>query len=132
MKILYLVRGLPGAGKSTLARKISPLVFEADDYFIEHGVYLFNPERLSNAHNSCLARTKEALESGAEIVAVANTFSRQWELTPYYNLISPHMDCSVVEITVQVPSLSDEELAARCIHKVPVETIKKMRERWEP
>lgn len=37
---------------------------------------------------------------------------------------------NVVELTISV-ELTDERLAARCIHNVPVEKIRQMRERWE-
>jgi len=125
---LFLVRGLPGSGKSTLANRISPIVIEADEWFLEHGVYVFNPLELKEAHADCLARTAEALRRGEDIVAVANTFSRNWEMDAYYLLRGDH---NVIEVTVHAHLLSDEQLAARCIHKVPVETIRRMRERWE-
>ena len=35
MKILYLIRGLPGSGKTTLAKSICNVVFSADDYFTD-------------------------------------------------------------------------------------------------
>ena len=34
-KDLFLLRGLPGAGKSTLAKSIGGLMFEADMYFLD-------------------------------------------------------------------------------------------------
>lgn len=37
MPIIFFIRGLPGAGKSTLARSLRSTLgpFEADDYFLE-------------------------------------------------------------------------------------------------
>lgn len=33
MNSLYLIRGLPGCGKTTLAHKLTSYVCEADDFF---------------------------------------------------------------------------------------------------
>lgn len=89
------------------------------------GVYVFQPERVKEAHAWCQDYTRMILKEGRD-VAVANTFTRRWELAPYYEMGAER----VVEITVNT-QLTDAELAARTVHGVPVETITAMRERWE-
>jgi predicted kinase len=42
MKELFLLRGLPGSGKSTLAKSLGGIRIEADQYFMEDGVYNFD------------------------------------------------------------------------------------------
>lgn len=127
MSTLFLIRGLPGSGKSTLADALQRQHVEADMFHIVDGVYTFNPERIKDAHAWCQTRTRQMLADGD--VAVSNTFTRRWELAPYYdmNIGKPFR---IVELTVNT-LLTDEELAARTLHGVPVETIKAMRERWE-
>ena len=58
MKNLYIVRGLPGSGKSTFAKSIAKpyQVFEADQYFMKNGKYKFDPTKLKEAHNDCKNR----------------------------------------------------------------------------
>ena len=45
-KILYLLRGVPGSGKSTVAQNIGGTHFETDKYFMVDGEYKFDPTKL--------------------------------------------------------------------------------------
>ena len=42
MKTLYIVRGVPGSGKSTFAKSIGGIHIEADQFFMENGKYNFD------------------------------------------------------------------------------------------
>ena len=82
---LVLIRGLPGSGKTTMARVLALVGYEhyeADQYFERDGQYQFNPSELPKAHAWCLARVKESMALGVSCV-VANTFTRLWEMQPY-------------------------------------------------
>lgn len=130
---LFLVRGLPGTGKTTLAHKIaSPgQVFSADDYFTDaSGVYRFDPSRLKEAHADCLDRAKAAMEQGESDIAVANTFTRLWEMKAYHEAALSR-DYFVVEIDLYDGDLTDAELAERNVHGVPLDTISAMYSRYE-
>jgi adenylate kinase family enzyme len=123
LPFLTLIRGLPGSGKTTLARQLAKktgaLHFENDDYFYQSkdGSYDYNPEEIQQAVEYCMERVKEALETGHDVI-VANTFTRVWELQPYLSLGYPG------EIIVATGTYQN-------IHGVPPETIEKMRDRWE-
>jgi predicted kinase len=69
------------------------------------------------------------MEDHFECIAVANTFSQRWEMIDYYQLAFDY-GYRITAITVNT-GLSDEELAKRNRHGVPIETIRAMRERWE-
>ena len=79
MKVLYIVRGLPGSGKTTLAKRlVGEHVFSADDWFTnEDGVYRFVSDDIGKAHQDCLRRTSAAMSDGEPLVALANTFSEE-------------------------------------------------------
>jgi energy-coupling factor transporter ATP-binding protein EcfA2 len=66
MKKLYLLRGLPGSGKSSLAREIGGIILEADQYFIDSKTneYKFDVSKIKDAHADCQERCRKWMESG--------------------------------------------------------------------
>lgn len=122
-RILYLIRGLPGAGKSTLANLITFANFSADDYFTTpSGEYVFDASKIKEAHEYCQRMTRRAMEDDLEIITVANTFTQKWEMEPYYKLAKEYY-YKVIEIIVK----SD----FKSVHNVPEDKIQKMKERFE-
>jgi predicted kinase len=127
VKHLYLIRGLPGSGKSTFARKLqlgfSSAFFEADMYFIDiDGEYKWDASCIGKAHEWCQSATKLAMEQEWPIV-VSNTFTAEKELKPYLDMAAQHgyhVTTLIVEGRHGNPS----------IHNVPQETIDKMRNRF--
>ena len=134
---LFIIRGLPGAGKSSLAAKLTRLAFAADDYFMVDGEYRFDPTKLGEAHADCQRRVRVALTGGYEPVAVANTFCQRWEMEPYFQIVEQENQRLLSEkIRVTVidlfdAGLSPNELATLNGHGVPAETIVTMRSRYE-
>jgi len=123
MKTLYIVRGLPGSGKSSLAKKITELVYSADDFFTnKKGEYNFNAKLLGKAHEWCWGKVRDAMFIGANAVAVANTFTQAWEAEKYYQ-IAEEYGYSVFVIECQNDFGN--------VHDVPQESIDAMKERWE-
>jgi hypothetical protein len=118
MSKLTIFRGLPGSGKSTQAKELGCLHLEADMYFYRNGEYSFDPSLIGAAHRWCQNRTHYALAEGMD-VAVANTFTKLWELKPY--LFMSWDDIEVVNCVGDFGS----------VHNVPREAIEKMAKRWE-
>lgn len=117
---LVLVRGLPGSGKSTLARDMKGHVhIETDMFFTDsEGVYRFDPDALRVAHSWCQHQVRMHLRDGHDVV-VSNTFTRAWEMKPYFDMGYP---VRVLTCNGRWPN----------VHGVPQETIDRMAERWEP
>lgn len=121
---LFLLRGLPGAGKSTFAHEICQNVISADDYFMtDEGEYRFIPSLLPKAHEWCLKQTEMLLYKN-ESVAVANTFTQEWEMKPYIALAN-RLDIPFFSIIVE------NRHGNESIHNVPYSSIQKMRGRFQ-
>lgn len=124
MSKLVLIRGLPGSGKSTMARVLALIGFahhEADHFFMVDGEYKFDASKLQEAHAKCLADAGESLSLGMNVV-VSNTFTRMWEMKPYLDLAAS-LGCRVHVITA--------DGSYQNVHGVPSDVIDRMRERWE-
>lgn len=129
MYTLYLLRGLPGAGKSTLAKSIcsgkeSALHFEADQYFTSPGgTYNFDPVKIKQAHEYCKQSTLHAMVDGVKDIVVSNTFTQGWEMEAYYKM-AEDQGYDVFSIVVE------NRHGGENIHSVPKETIKRMADRF--
>ena len=66
MKNLYIIRGLPGSGKSTIAKSLgkSWQIFEADQFFMKNGKYEFDGSKLKDAHDWCKRKVHNAIHPG--------------------------------------------------------------------
>ena len=89
MKTLFLIRGCPGAGKSTLIKSlIVSYAIAADDYHTDaDGNYNWTPEKSKAGHKWCQEETEKAMASDfIDSIAVHNTFTQEWEMQPYFDL----------------------------------------------
>ncbi|XP_056184676.1 NEDD4-binding protein 2-like 1 isoform X3 [Falco biarmicus] len=133
---LVLLRGLPGAGKSTLARQLkhdypSAVVLSTDDFFIKNGVYVFEPDFLEDAHKWNQKRARKAMKNGKSPVIVDNTNIHAWEMKPYVMMARENR----YEVIFQEPDtpwkFNVQELTRRNIHHVPRQKIQQMKEQYE-
>lgn len=118
---LVLIRGLPGSGKSTMARVLALVGyqhFEADQFFMQDGVYRFDGSRIREAHAWCQDMTRKALLQGHRTV-VSNTFTQLREMAPY-------------QAMSRLVRVIEAQGHWGNVHGVPEETLQRMAGRWEP
>lgn len=86
-KVLYIVRGIPGSGKSTFAKTLGGQHYEADMYFIdEEGNYNFDVTKIKDAHQWCQSFVETDMVLEYPKIVVSNTFTQEWEMEPYFKL----------------------------------------------
>lgn len=91
---VYIMRGIPGSGKSTRAKEIAKqdYICSADDYFIKNGVYTFVQHEIGKAHSECLKKFVGLLHNHRNdicddvAVVVDNTNLRKWEYETYVKI----------------------------------------------
>lgn len=140
-KILYILKSLPGAGKSTLANIIANEAFLrhktyaiccADDYFTDpNGKYNWHPAGVTAAHRECRTKFNKAIESKIHIIIIANTNTTKKEYDYYYEE-AKKADYFVQVITVG--EFSDEAIERYAIqntHGVTKDILVKMRDRFQ-
>lgn len=132
--VLTLVRGVSGSGKTAFADYImwsrhwnsNGHVYSADDYFEKDGMYGFDTTKLPEAHQYCQNNVEAVMSTKHRKpdIAVANTFTRDWELKPYQELAEKYGYMVFVVIVENRHGGKNE-------HGVPDSEIKKMKDRFE-
>lgn len=132
MRTLYLIRGLPGAGKSTFAKTLSEGLgipfYEADMYHMVNGVYNWKPENVHAAHQWCQRQVETYLRQQCAMrrfgsVIVSNTSTTEKELKHYVE-VSEKFQYNLTSVIVE------NRHGRISIHGVPQETLDKMRNRF--
>ncbi|MCC6371921.1 MAG: ATP-binding protein [Bacteroidia bacterium] len=130
MRSLILLRGLPGAGKSTLAKTLSDNlkwpVFSVDDYFTDPvtGAYHFEFDKNHLAYKQCEQTTKQAMQNGVEKIFLDNTFTLEWEMEPYFKLAA-QFNYTVHVITVE------KRHSGKNIHNISNDQLQKMADKYK-
>ena len=115
---LVLLRGIPGAGKTTYASKAFPRarILSTDRYFKRpDGTYRFDASRLSEVHEACLRDCRVALNERATPIVI-DKCNLSWKA------IEPYVKAARAACyEVRVVTLFAEPLTCwrRNVHKVP-------------
>ena len=124
-KVLYIVRGIPGSGKSTFAKTLGGQHYEADMFFIdEDGNYKFDGTKIKDAHKWCQSFVETDMVLEYPKIVVSNTFTQEWEMKPYMDLAKEH-GYKVFTIVVE------NRHGGNNVHNVPEDKIEQMANRFE-
>lgn len=130
MPSLILLRGLPGSGKSMLAKVLSENghwpVFSVDDYFTDpvSGAYEFRFAENHLAYQQCRDQTEKAMRQGSDKIFLDNTFTMDWEMEPYFELATRYA------YTIFVTTVEKYHQGVNR-HEVTDEQLRKMAEKYK-
>lgn len=129
-KSLILLRGLPGAGKSRLAKLLSENgkypVFSVDDYFTDSKTQEYNFDYKKNhlAYKHCEDCVRKEAERGTSKIFSDNTFILSWEMEPYFQIAS-EFEYTIFVITVE------NYHNGKNVHSIDDESLKKMASKYK-
>lgn len=132
---LYLVRGLPNSGKSTVAKALAPNAhYAADDWFefraSSEGLtytqaFAKYSHEIGLAHQKCQGYCEAAMRAKqVKAIAIANTFTTTREMKPYFDMAEKY-GWRVHVLTVERAHEGDNG------HQVPDAAVEKMAGRWQ-
>ncbi|XP_055373309.1 NEDD4-binding protein 2 [Condylostylus longicornis] len=144
-KIMVLMRGPPGCGKSYLARQLvkfldppgkydyKTFICSADDYFYDiNDRYVYQPEKISDAHEFNQKKVrKKALEGWSPLI-IDNTNIKIWEMLVYVQIAIQYG--YLIEILEPLTPWrnSASKLAIKNKHGVTKEKIRRILMNYEP
>lgn len=125
---MYLIRGLPGSGKSTFAETLADALhaqhFEHDRYlYTDEGEYVWTERRMRYAYMACLRDTEATMAEG-EPVVVSNVFPVARSMKRYKALAEKY-GYQVTYIVVE------NRRGGVNIHDVPQESLDDMRKAFQ-
>jgi len=134
MSKLIIIRGLPGSGKTALARaeaNTGTMFIEPDALLMEDEQYHYTPQRYAKAQvmsmqmvelcgiMGCDVVYADVLPSFGDVNEVINAYCRAWKKPSFLKVID-------------MPMLSVEQSCSRNVHNVRREDIERMAREWQP
>lgn len=137
-RMVYIMRGIPGSGKSTVAGKLARQYSQRELFVATHstdelcmvdGEYQFDIELAPARHEQNYQNFLGSLENGIPSIIVDNTNIKTQHYSDYVKAAQA-ADYAVVFVEVAHPPL--DVAVERNTHDVPREVINQMVLDWEP
>ncbi len=123
-KVVIIIRGLQGSGKSTVAKLFdTKAICSADDYFMRGGVYEWYGMGLPKAHQWCIRKCRRFMKKQAPRIVIDNTAVKARDLRPYYDLAE---DFGYIVHSIIV----ENRHGGINSHGVPEDTIERLRQKF--
>lgn len=120
--MITIMQGIPGSGKSTIAKKLLQMdpnaeIASADDFFVqENGSYIFDITKLGEAHRKCQEKVRKFLEDNKNVI-IDNTNIKKKDVKIYLDMAKEFgAEVQVIRVKSNFKS----------VHNVPQEVIDRM------
>lgn len=133
-RILVVLRGVSGSGKTFTAERLGGTKCSSDEFFIDEqtGEYNWNQGGLKKAHVWNQERCRIAMERGDEKVVVDNCNLARQDAAPYVEMALQHgYQVEIIDCGDGNEGLSAQLFAQRNVHQVPVAAIEEQMRRYE-
>jgi len=137
-KIVIVLRGLPGAGKSHLAKLIKeketeqggeqPRTMSLDDYFDVDGKYEYDPEMEDIYRKDLVKSFKKNVDGGFFKFLIVDAINSSVD---HFNTIWSHAKQNGFEVYVCTVECDLVTAIGRCIHGRKEEDVKEIAKQWE-
>lgn len=134
--VMYIMRGVPGSGKSTIAQSIKQqypagkaVICCADDFrYNESGQYVWSRDTLRESHSLCENKADVNCRNGTNVIIIDNTNIKKRDMMKYFQIA--HSYAYIVTV-VATTERRLHVLANRNQHNVPRYQIAKMINEFE-
>lgn len=126
MKKVIIMRGIPGSGKSTIAKwfeELGAIRCNTDKYFYVNGEYKFDRDKLHEYHKKNMVDFIIHVDNGVDTVIVDNTNIKRRDYLPYVEVAR---DNGYEVHTITFAPQDIEKCIKRNKHNVPEEAIRRM------
>ena len=135
-RIAYIMRGLPGSGKSAVAGELYPpdlfrgAIYSTDEICKREnmGKYIYDQEKVGGWHEQNIKEFKKSCEEHIQIVICDNTNILKDHFQPYIDIALQN------EYMVHILTVGDfnvDKCVERNKHGVPRDVIQKMKDNFE-
>lgn len=126
-KVLFILRGVPGCGKSTVAEELAKghqigIICCADDYHMVNGEYKWKAENQGYAHKACQNKCEFLMKANTPRIIIANTNTSNKEMKPYSDMAETY-GYTVFYLVVE------NRHGGKDTHNVPEDSLKAMANR---
>lgn len=140
-RTLFLMQGIPGSGKSTMAKviadKYEAIIFSTDDFWItrigDQVIYSWNREKLGEAHRWNQRRcVQEMMSDDGGNIVIDNTNIKKRDAQVYFDLASMfNYDIQVVRVEVPVDVAIARQESRPEDRRIPNHVIRNMQDTME-